>query len=135
MAGILLTVACGIAGIICDEPPPVGEMPILAVAYDPLHAWLDPSACDYECEHFANNELVTAEHYDNTAACILDWHTLTISVPELGEFVCRDTGALVQIAYNEYYDKWVIYLDVMHDLEADPDPWFNYRLFYGWQTR
>lgn len=145
MSEILFTMACALLSTQHPACPPelverpVNSLPILTVAYDPLHINLDPSGCnmvmgEYDCGYFANMEIVTPERYGNTAACIPQWINSTVTIPGVGEWKCRDTGSLVQISWNKYYEQWVVYLDVMHDLEYDPDPWFNYHLWSNWSV-
>lgn len=102
-------------------PPPITEMPVLVTWYDPARGGIN---CDSDCGTFADSSPVTPEAYGNVTACIPEWLGAHLTISGLGTFHCRDTGGAIVIAYNDYYDKWVIHVDV---LQSHPPEW-NYEL-------
>lgn len=114
--------------------PPLEELPVLVTYYDPLTC-INPNGtievninCDSDPTSFADGTAVSALNYGNTAACIPEWLGREVTLVGLGTYTCHDTGGSITVAYNEYYEQWVIHMDIM--LAAEPE--YNYWL-YTWQ--
>jgi len=70
--------------------------------------------------------------YFTSGACHPDLLGATIHFPAI-EFSmdCVDTGGMIGVDYNEYYDRDVLYFDVMWD-SNNPPPWL-YWLLDNWE--
>lgn len=86
------------------------DLPLYLTWYDPAQGGIN---CDSDCSTFANGERVTEERYQDTVACPFEYVGYTFVIPGLGERVCRDTGGKIVIAYSEYYQSYVIHIDVL----------------------
>lgn len=102
-------------------PPPITDMPVLVTWYDPAQGGIN---CDVDCGTFADSSPVTPEAYGTVSACIPEWLGAELTISGLGTFHCRDTGGSIVVAYNNYYQQWVIHVDV---LQTEMPAW-NYEL-------
>ncbi|MEM7110988.1 MAG: hypothetical protein AAF614_01050 [Chloroflexota bacterium] len=106
-------------------PPPITDMPVLVTWYDPSLGGIN---CDVDCDTFADSSPVTPEAYGAVTACIPEWLGAELTISGLGTFHCRDTGGSIVVAFNDYYQQWVIHVDV---LQTEMPSW-NYEL-RDWQ--
>ncbi len=91
-------------------PPQLEDMKVLVTWYDPMLGGIN---CQEPCDVFADGTAVTESSYNVTAACIPEWMGRTIVIVGLGAFTCHDTGGGIVIEFNEYYQQYVIRLDVL----------------------
>ncbi len=120
------------------------SLPVFLSYYDPAICDEHPTNCFGDGSRFANGELVTEERYGDTAACPVDWVGETIAVPDVGDFVCRDTGGRIHPMYREVWVsgengmslewQWVIVLDILWHHQPDNYPWWAYQT-HAWQMR
>lgn len=92
----------------------LADLPILTTWYDPELGGIN---CADPCDQYANGEIVIESHYfgneNQTAACIPEWLGRSVTIPGLGTFKCRDTGGAIVVAYNKYYKRMVIHVDIL----------------------
>jgi len=109
-------------GAVCPESVDIESLPVLLTWYDPAQCVNEFGAvivninCNHDPFHFADGTAVLESSYGTTAACIPEWLGRDITVIGLGTYRCRDTGGGIVVEWNEYYQQWVIRLDVLsHD--------------------
>lgn len=108
-----------------------GEPSVLLTVFDPARGGIN---CGESCHVLADTYEWTPDDYGFIAACP-DWMVFTgryrVAVDVAGmQLVCRDAGPLVNISWNEYYETYVIHIDVMYHLpEYEDYPSWNYSLF------
>ncbi len=105
-------------------PPPVTDYPAVMVIYIPERGGIN---CDGDCTTVAMGPL-TKDMYFNSGACHPDLYGRTVYFPAIDFTMdCVDNGELVTLAYNEYYDREVVYFDVLWD-ESEPPEWLYWLL-------
>jgi hypothetical protein len=107
-----------------DPPPPINEKPVLISWYDPAIGGIN---CDSDCTVFADMTPVTDEAYGQVAACPVEWIGKRITIPQVGDYLCRDTGGAIRVTYDDGRG-WHIPIDIL--AKEQPDM-FGY-LISGW---
>lgn len=121
---ILAIIAFMIATGYISGPPSV-----LLTVYDPLLGGMN---CDEDCYTLADGHKWTLEDYENVAACPT-WMVFTGNIKTGLSFgshdvICRDTGPDVRVRWNDYYESYVIHIDVMYPIHSMGYPEWNYVL-------
>ena len=119
---------CLFAGFIDSEPL------ILLTVFDPDRGGINCGGSS--CANVADGHLWAEADYERLAACpsfmvYRGANRITIDVAGM-TLQCRDTGGLVNLAWNETYQRYVIHIDVMADLgdaEQPEYPWYNYTAY------
>lgn len=114
-------------------PPPIHELPVVMVWYDPSLC-SEPGGeinCDGDPDHVADGTRIDDSYYGSVAACDPSLLGSWIWIEGIGEFKCRDTGGMIRPMYSEHYERWVLFVDIM--LHENP-PW-NYSLIENWNVR
>lgn len=113
-------------------PPDWHTLPVLLTVYDPARGGIN---CDSDCGHWADGTPVNLpEQYMAVAACIPQIPVdAVISIPGVGRFRCRDRGGAVKVAYNDYWQRWVVHVDIAADVSGGYPSW-NYQLVQGWRV-
>lgn len=112
-----------------DYPPPpaLTDYPALMVIYDPSLGGIN---CDNDCTTVATGPL-TDEMWFTSGACHPDLLGSTIIFPAIDfRMECVDTGGMITVAYNDYYEEEVIYFDVLWG--AGNPPYWLYWLLEDW---
>jgi hypothetical protein len=109
------------------EPPPYWELPAVMTWYDPSIGGIN---CDDDCNHVADGTLITEDLYGQIAACDRRLLGHNVTIEGVGTFRCRDTGGMIRPMWSQYYQRWVLYFDIM--LHESPE--YNYWLFEEWSA-
>ena len=115
-----------------NPPPPktIFDYPALMVFYDPSLGGIN---CDGDCTTVATGPL-TEDMWETSGACHPDLLGLTIYFPAIDFTMdCVDTGGLITVTFNEYYQKEVLYFDVMW--RASNPPYWLYFLLDDWYVK
>ena len=112
-----------------SPPPPLHTYPAVMVIYDPSLGGIN---CDGDCTTVATG-LLTEDMWFTSGACHPDLLGLTVYFPAIDfEMKCVDNGGLITKAYNEYYQRDVVYFDVMWDASSPPE-WLYWLL--DWEIK
>ena len=112
------------------EPKELTDYPAVITFYDPSEGGIN---CDDNCNTVATGPL-TPDMYFTSGACHVDLLGRTIVFDDIDfEMKCVDTGGLIDVAYSKYYNREVLYFDVMWD--ADNPPEWNYWLLKNWSVK
>lgn len=104
-------------------PIGAGPKPLRISWYDPSLCPASPINCWGSGKRFRNGEVVTAERYGDTAACIREWFGRTVVIPELNmRLVCRDTGGKI-VEADDY-----IWIDILARSHPGPPYIYNWWL-------
>lgn len=125
-----ILVLCLMPGLGLELPsqPPLSSYPAVMVFYDPALGGIN---CDDDCSTVASGPFTT-DMYKTAGACHPDLLSLTVYFPAIDLTMhCVDTGSLVTVAWNNYYQRTIIYFDVLWPA-AEPPPWL-YWLIYDWR--
>jgi hypothetical protein len=99
------------------------------VIYDPSLGGIN---CDGDCTTVATGPL-TEDMWFTSGACHPDLLGQTVYFPAIDfEMECVDNGGLITKAYNEYYQRDVVYFDVMWDA-SNPPEWLYWLL--DWEIK
>lgn len=112
---------------VAPPPPALADLPILVTWYNPALGGIN---CNNDCSTLADGTKWNDSHYNNTAACIVRLRGATL---HFGDYAvkCRDSGGMVKISWNDYYQRWVMHVDV---LSAEPIG-CNYCLYEKWRVK
>ena len=109
--------------------PLLSSYPAVMVFYDPALGGIN---CDGDCTTVATGPF-TADMYKTSGACHPDLLGQTVYFPAIDLTMhCVDTGSLVTVAWNNYYQLTIIYFDVLWPA-AEPPPWL-YWLLNDWEV-
>ena len=126
---ILIELMTGSPELPPTAPPKLTDYPAVIMAYDPA---LGGTNCDGDCSTIATGPL-TQDMYGTVAACHQDLLGRSITLPSIGTFDCLDTGGAIRVAYNEYFEREVLYFDVMYDLVNNDRPRWAGMLLEDWE--
>lgn len=113
-----------------EQPKGLVDYPALMVIYDPKLGGIN---CDHDCSTVAIGPLIE-EMWFTSGACHPDLLGATVHFPLINfSMKCVDTGGLVTLAFNEYYEQDVVYFDVLWDAAAPP--YWLYWLLEDWEVR
>ena len=108
---------------------PLTSYPAVMVIYDPRLGGIN---CDGDCLTVATGPL-TEDMYFTSGACHQDLLGATVHFPAINfSMRCVDTGGLIDVGWNEYYQQEVLYFDAMWDA-SNPPPWV-YWLLDDWEV-
>ena len=129
--GILFSMAMlPIIPIDLVDDKPLTDYPAVITFYDPSEGDIN---CDNDCSTVATGVL-TDDMYFTSGACHEDLLGQTVYFPAIDfEMECVDNGGMIDVRYSKYYDREVIYFDVLWD--ADNPPEWNYWLLDEWSVR
>ena len=118
-----------VTAALCVFPPPSnrGDIPVITTWYDPALGGIN---CDDDCKTLADGGTWSSDDYGRVAACPASWMGKRF-VTTAGEFLCRDTGGKIGLAWNAYYENWVFHVDIMSDTPIS----YNYRLWHKWAIK
>ena len=114
--------------ILC-APIDINELSIVTTWYDPAQCYdedgnvIDNINCNGDPGHFADGTPVLESSYGTVAACISDWLGATLIIEGLGVFRCRDTGGSIHVEFDEYYEQYVIHVDILAHETIDQNYW------------
>ena len=130
---LILLVLLSHTPIIWLHPPPFWELPAVVTWYDPsLCAYPEGKInCDSDPTHVADGTLITEDLYGEIAACDRRLLGRDVTIGNIGTFRCRDTGGMIKPMWSRYYERWVLYFDIM----LHENPYYNYWLFEEWGVR
>ena len=124
-----LAVICLLPDYTPPAPKTVFDYPALMVVYDPTLGGIN---CDNDCTTVALGEL-TEDMWFTSGACHPDLLGLTVYFPAIDfEMRCVDTGGMITIRYNEFYQRTVLYFDALWDYYNLPE--WNYWLLEDWEV-
>lgn len=133
MAEVLCMVmsTIGILADFCVEPlppvPPIEDLPIVVTYYYPDQGGVN---CNQDCSILADNQPWDAGDYGNVAACPRELFYQHLEIQGFGTVHCRDTGPAVTVRWNDYWQQYVIHVDVLEEVGVDT---YNYWLFDEWR--
>jgi hypothetical protein len=96
--------------------------------YDPALGGIN---CDDDCTTIATGKL-EPEMYEVVAACHPLLLTARVNVPGVGTFHCLDTGTAIIVRWNSYYQRRVLWFDVLYNLVDQPPPDWAYWAIEDW---
>ena len=108
----------------------IRQLPAVVTIYDPALGGIN---CGDGCETIATG-LLMPEHYETIAACDVSLLGAWVTFPGIGEFRCMDTGGMIRPMWSDYYQRTILYFDILYPLVDEDPPEWNYALIENWEV-